>query len=88
MLCAQYAKEQMVDLEKTLTELESLRLNLAAYLCEEESTFKLDECIKVFQTFCEKFSRAVKVYTTDYTWITSVTDPRDPMIILVPPYEH
>lgn len=49
-----------------MAELESLRLDLAAYLCEEEATFKLDECIKVFQSFCEKFNRAVKVDDLDY----------------------
>lgn len=50
--------------------MDKLRIELAIYLCEDESAFKLDECIKVFGTFCDKFNRAVKVlYTYVYVCV-------------------
>ena len=53
----------MVELEQDLTELENLRVELANYFCEDKTTFKLEECIKIFSTFCEKFQKAKQVYT-------------------------
>ena len=44
-----------------LVELEELRLELATYFCEDDKTFKLEECIKIFHTFCEKFKKAIQV---------------------------
>jgi len=49
------------DLESDVSELESLRVELAAYFCEDEKTFQLDECIRLFSTFFDSFVRASQV---------------------------
>lgn len=54
------AESQIGHLKNGLNELESLRLALADFFCEDPPTFKLDECFKIFQTFCEQFKVAVK----------------------------
>uniref|UniRef100_A0A8C9XCE1 FH2 domain containing 1 n=1 Tax=Sander lucioperca TaxID=283035 RepID=A0A8C9XCE1_SANLU len=33
---------------------------LIDFLCEDKDTFKLDECFRIFQDFCNKFKKAVK----------------------------
>jgi hypothetical protein len=40
--------------EEKLDEIEKLRVKLAKHLCEEESSFKLDECLQIFNAFVEK----------------------------------
>ena len=42
-----------------MKEVESMRLKLAEFFCEDPAGFKLEECYKTFATFCEKFKRAV-----------------------------
>lgn len=37
-----------------------MRIELAKFFCEDVSTFKLEECYKIFQSFCTKFCLAVK----------------------------
>ena len=49
----------MVELDEDLEELEDLRMVLADYFCEDASTFKLEDTIKIFHTFCEKFKKAL-----------------------------
>lgn len=65
MLCCplllQYAKDELSTLEMDLTELEELRVELAAYFCEDDTTFKLEESIKIFHIFCDKFKKAIQV---------------------------
>lgn len=34
---------------------------LIDFFCEDKDTFKLDECFRIFQDFCQKFQKAVKV---------------------------
>lgn len=34
---------------------------LIDFFCEDKDTFKLDECFRIFQDFCIKFKKAVKV---------------------------
>ncbi len=60
----QYAQDEMGTLEMDLTELEELRVELASYFCEDDTAFKLEECIKIFQTFCDKFKKAIQVDNT------------------------
>lgn len=57
----QFASEEMSELEVDLAELESLRRQLADYFCEDERTFKLDDCIKLFAGFFESFIKASQV---------------------------
>jgi len=51
-------------LEGDVSELESLRVELAAYFCEDETTFQLDECLRLFSTFFDSFLRASQVGPT------------------------
>ncbi|CAF96578.1 unnamed protein product, partial [Tetraodon nigroviridis] len=53
---------------QTLQELKRRRLELRKegnalidFFCEDKDTFKLDECFRIFQDFCIKFNKAVKV---------------------------
>lgn len=53
---------------QTLQELKRRRLELRKegnalidFFCEDKDTFKLDECFRIFQDFCIKFKKAVKV---------------------------
>ena len=49
----------MMELNEDLKEMEELRKELADYFCEDTSTFKLEDTIKIFHTFCEKFKKAL-----------------------------
>lgn len=53
---------------QTLHELKRRRLDLRKegnalidFFCEDKDTLKLDECFRIFQDFCNKFKKAVKV---------------------------
>lgn len=52
--------EVVGELQKRMKDVEATRLKLADFFCEDSKTFKLEECYKIFQTFCEKFRQAVK----------------------------
>lgn len=47
-------------LQRGMKELESTRVQLAEFFCEDPATFKIEECYKTFYQFCEKFKTAVK----------------------------
>lgn len=55
----QMAEAKMLMLQRAVKEVETVRLQLADFFCEDPSSFKLEECFKVFQNFCEKFKQAV-----------------------------
>lgn len=57
----QQAKGEIEELELDLQELEELRLDLACYFCEDDTQFKLEECLRIFFLFCEKFKKAIEV---------------------------
>ena len=46
-------------LQRGIKGVETIRLRLAEFFCEDPGSFKLEECFKVFQNFCEKFKQAV-----------------------------
>ena len=50
----------MVELDEDLDEMEELRKELAEYFCEDSSSFKLEDTIKIFHAFCEKFKKALE----------------------------
>ncbi|VEL06879.1 unnamed protein product [Protopolystoma xenopodis] len=52
------AEDQLKEVTEKLERLEHLRLACADYFCEERSQFKLEECIKIFKTFFDKFNKA------------------------------
>jgi len=45
-----------------MSELEQLRLELAEFFCEDTKTFRLDDCIKTFHEFFQKFHKATQVW--------------------------
>ena len=51
----------MQRLESSMGQVETLRVELAAYYCDDEATFLLDDAFKVVRTFCDKLQKAVKV---------------------------
>ena len=57
----QDAKADLEILAADEIELEELRRELATYYCEDETIFKLDACISVFNTFCQRFFKADEV---------------------------
>lgn len=54
------ADTKLIMLQNGMKAVETLRLQLAEFFCEDPNTFKLEECFKIFQTFCEKFRQAVQ----------------------------
>ncbi|XP_034249278.1 formin-J isoform X3 [Thrips palmi] len=55
----QMAEREVLGLQKDMEELESLRRSLADFFCEDVASFKLEECLRIFQGFCVKFRQAV-----------------------------
>ena len=51
----------MGDLERGKEKLKEAKEELARYFCEDENSFKLDECLSIINTFVEAFDKAVKV---------------------------
>lgn len=56
----QNAEREVAVLQANMKEVEAMRLKLADFFCEDAAHFKLEECFKVFQSFCDKFKQAVK----------------------------
>ncbi|XP_002008048.2 formin-J [Drosophila mojavensis] len=54
------AESEVAVLQAGMKQVESLRLKLAEFFCEDAATFKLEECFKIFQSFCDKFRQAIK----------------------------
>ncbi|XP_030386414.1 formin-J [Scaptodrosophila lebanonensis] len=54
------AETEMSVLQAGMKEVETMRLKLADFFCDDAATFRLEECFKIFQSFCDKFKQAVK----------------------------
>lgn len=54
------AKAELAVLESYMKQVDSLRLKLADFFCEDAATFKLEECFKIFQNFCDRFRQSIK----------------------------
>ncbi|XP_035536116.1 protein diaphanous homolog 2-like [Morone saxatilis] len=50
----------LAEIEADLQELQSVSDSVAEYFCEDPTKFKLDECCFIFNSFCEKFMRAMQ----------------------------
>ncbi|XP_047994853.1 LOW QUALITY PROTEIN: inverted formin-2-like [Leguminivora glycinivorella] len=55
----QVAEREVSALKKDMEEVESIRKQLAEFFCEDPVSFKLEECFKIFVTFCTKFRSAI-----------------------------
>ncbi|CAH0390583.1 unnamed protein product, partial [Bemisia tabaci] len=53
------AEQDVSALHRDMQELENVRRSLAEFFCEDVKTFKVEECFKVFHSFCVKFKQAV-----------------------------
>lgn len=53
------AETKLTEIGLAMKEVETLRLQLAEFFCEDPATFQLEECFKIFQNFCSKFRAAV-----------------------------
>jgi len=47
-----------------MADVERLRRELAAYFCDDDATFRLDDCIKTFSAFFDSFRKAVEVLSS------------------------
>ncbi|MEQ2157972.1 hypothetical protein GOODEAATRI_007327 [Goodea atripinnis] len=57
------AEEADVCLEEIETDFEELQTvsdSVSEYFCEDPTTFRLEECCSIFQSFCQKFIRAMQ----------------------------
>ncbi len=59
LLYSKVAEREVSMLQRGMKEIEALRIQLAEFFCEDPSSFKLEECFKIFHNFCEKFKQAV-----------------------------
>ncbi|TNN75080.1 FH2 domain-containing protein 1 [Liparis tanakae] len=50
----------LAEIENDLQELQSVSDSVAEYFCENPNTFKLEECFSIFNSFCERFMRAMQ----------------------------
>lgn len=48
------------EIKTDLQELQSVSDSVAEYFCEDPNKFKLDECCSIFNSFCERFMRAMQ----------------------------
>ncbi|CAG5127924.1 unnamed protein product, partial [Candidula unifasciata] len=54
------ANFEVVELEQDLKDIEKIRVELATFFCEDVKSFKLEECFKIMQTFCERLQKATE----------------------------
>nr|XP_057936021.1 FH2 domain-containing protein 1-like [Doryrhamphus excisus]XP_057936022.1 FH2 domain-containing protein 1-like [Doryrhamphus excisus] len=54
------AEACLAEVEGDLQELQSSSDSVAQYFCEDPNKFRLEECCSIFDSFCEKFLRAMQ----------------------------
>ncbi|CAL1291890.1 unnamed protein product [Larinioides sclopetarius] len=54
----EFAQSTMEGLQNEMNELEGVRQRLADFLCEDATAFKLEDCFRVFHSFCARFKAA------------------------------
>nr|KAG5685518.1 hypothetical protein BaRGS_024255 [Batillaria attramentaria] len=55
------AQEELEETKAKMEKVADLTKKLCAHFCENEKTFKLEECLNIFKTFCEKVIQCKKV---------------------------
>lgn len=53
------AQQDVSELQEDLKDIDSLKLELADFFCEDVNTFKLEECFNILNTFCARFKKAI-----------------------------
>lgn len=61
LFCIQEAEAMLREMEGKLEDLQSVSDSVAEYFCEDPLAFKLDECCSIFNSFSERFLRAMQV---------------------------
>ncbi|KAK2880876.1 hypothetical protein Q8A67_018144 [Cirrhinus molitorella] len=56
----QNADTRLKETEEAFKHLSAVSDLVAEYFCEDPTQFKLEECCSIFQSFCDKFKRAVQ----------------------------
>ncbi|XP_078496364.1 uncharacterized protein LOC144752239 [Lissotriton helveticus] len=56
----QGAEDQLEGVQREMEAMRASRQQLLEFLCEDEETFKLEECCQIFSTFCDKFLKALQ----------------------------
>ncbi|XP_033157696.1 FH2 domain-containing protein 1 [Drosophila mauritiana] len=56
----QAAESELSVLQAGMKQVESMRLKMSEFFCDDAATFRLEECFKIFHNFCDKFKQAVK----------------------------
>ncbi|XP_069603365.1 formin-J-like [Ranitomeya imitator] len=56
----EHANHRIQEVQKEIDALQASRQNLREFLCEDEDTFRMEECCKVFSCFFQKFQLAIK----------------------------
>ncbi len=59
--CLQDAEKEVEKLKEGLQEIDALSKKMAVHFCEEETKFKLEECLDVFKQFCDKVKQCQQV---------------------------
>ncbi|XP_045460083.1 inverted formin-2 [Harmonia axyridis] len=54
-----YAEQEVENVQRGMKELESIRVKLGEFFCEDLNTFKLEECFRIFHGFYCKFKQAL-----------------------------
>nr|XP_014348625.1 PREDICTED: uncharacterized protein LOC102361024 isoform X2 [Latimeria chalumnae] len=57
------AESGLLELQQEVEAMQESIRSLLEFFCEDEETFKLEECCKVFKIFCEKILKAVQENT-------------------------
>ena len=53
----QVASSDLVSLKEGLEEVEKVRQDVADYFCEDQNSFKIEECFKVISSFCNRYAK-------------------------------
>lgn len=61
MVCFQESLQACEQLQQLLSSVEDKRTDLSVYLCEDSSSFSIDELFSTIKTFRGLFLRAIKV---------------------------
>lgn len=54
------ATKQVEGLNRQVDEINQLSIKLCQHLCEDEKTFRLEDCLKIFYTLCENVKKCQK----------------------------
>lgn len=56
----EFAETKVEIIQNEINNLESIRHKLSEFFCEDTDSFKLEDCFKVFHSFCRRFKAAIQ----------------------------